>query len=75
MPKSPYKSKERICILKRLKKMKILKRRTIDISGSIYAPIPFWIAENYGIRRNSPVEYETEDDSVLVIKIGKTKHE
>jgi bifunctional DNA-binding transcriptional regulator/antitoxin component of YhaV-PrlF toxin-antitoxin module len=55
--------------------MKILKRRTIDISGSIYAPIPFWIAENYGIRRNSPVEYETEDDSVLVIKIGKTKHE
>ena len=64
---------ERICTLKRLKKMKIPKRRTIDISGSIYAPIPFWIAENYGITRNSSVEYETSDDSVLVVRIGKPK--
>lgn len=53
--------------------MKVRKKHPVDVRGSFYAPIPFYLVENYEITRNSSVDYDVTDDQVLVIKIGRSK--
>ncbi len=55
------------------KSMKVRKKHPVDVRGSFYAPIPFYLVENYEITRNSSVDYDVTDDQVLVIKIGRSK--
>ena len=40
-------------------------------NGSIYALIPFFIAEPYGIDKGTPVEIDASNKDVLVLKIRK----
>jgi hypothetical protein len=44
-------------------------RKVTKFNGSIYALIPFFVAEPYGIDKDSKVEIDTSDKNVLVLKI------
>lgn len=51
--------------------MRPLKRKITVVNGSKYCLVPFFVAEPYGIEAGSPIEFDTSDSDVLVIKIRK----
>lgn len=46
-------------------------RTVTKFNGSIYALIPFFVAEPYGIDKGSPLEIDTSNKDVLVLKIRR----
>ena len=49
-----------------------MRRRTGTVTkfnGSLYALIPFFVAESYGIDKNSRIEIDTKNNDVLILKI------
>ena len=51
--------------------MRTPSRKVTKFNGSIYALIPFYVAEPYGIDKGSSIEVDTRDPDVLVLKIRK----
>lgn len=51
--------------------MRTPSRKVTKFNGSIYALIPFYVAEPYGIDKGSSIEIDTEDPKVLVMRIRK----
>jgi bifunctional DNA-binding transcriptional regulator/antitoxin component of YhaV-PrlF toxin-antitoxin module len=51
--------------------MRTASRKVTKFNGSIYALIPFYVAEPYGIDKGSSIEIDTRDPNVLVMKIRK----
>lgn len=44
-------------------------RKVTKFNGSTYALIPFFVAEPYGIDKDSSIEFDTSDRNVLVLRI------
>ena len=49
--------------------MRTPSRKVTKFNGSIYALIPFYVAEPYGIDKGSSIEIDTRDPDVLILKI------
>ncbi len=51
--------------------MRSSNRKVTKFNGSLYALIPFYVAEPYEIDKGSNIEIDTSHKNVLILKISR----
>ncbi len=55
--------------------MRTAGKKVTKFNGSLYALIPFYVAEPYEIDKGSDIEIDTSHKNVLILKIKKEAKE